>query len=223
MKAFLATLPSEENNQAGKLIRGALTELGQMVSGAEERKNKDRKRGNPFDERTGKTFDRGEEIRRLLSAEFEGKRWFEQDPEMARWMDELFEIQWFTDLRRAADLPLGVVQDPRGGQVSLGPQPEIQELGWVVQLRALQLEAKGDLRGTLSLFKTALGVARQLENNAPAWCYWGGFQLESVVLSHGLDRWLRKSRLRQGASPCSANDVAKACGGEPRPCRCDQG
>ncbi len=193
VKAFLATLPSEENNQAGKLIRDALAELGRQVSLADERFVRDTESGNAFNEGTGTAPDRAANIRRLLGAEAKGKNWFEQNPEMARWMDSLFESQWFADLRRAVDLPLGVVQDPRGGQVSLGPRPETQELGWVVQLRALQLEAKGDLRGTLSLFETALGVARQLENKAPSWSYWGGVQLEAVVLRLGLDRWLRKA------------------------------
>jgi hypothetical protein len=192
VKAFLATLPSEENNKAGKLIRDALAELGQLINVAEERIFRERKRGKPFEETTGIATDGSRDTRRLLDAEFEGNRRFSQDPELARWLDELFEIPWFTGLRKSADLPLGMVQDVRIAQLSVEPLPETQQLARVVELRALQLEAKGDLRGTLSLFETALGVSRQLENNAPLGSYWGGAFLEGVVLRQGLESWLQK-------------------------------
>ena len=91
-----------------------------------------------------------------------------QDPRIEGYLDRLFEKNaevW----REAAVLPLGLVGFSERipfTHESLGL--DARGLIFAIRLRNCQLEDRGDLKGTLELFATVLGIARQLEDNAPS-------------------------------------------------------
>src|SRR5262249_32846398 len=88
--------------------------------------------------------------------------WPKEDKEIGRWLDLLFDGKWAEQIRAAAKLPLGLVQDPRltfldtANELYLGRDIAEQFVG-----RALQLAAQGGHAGAIDIFGTVLALSRQ--------------------------------------------------------------
>lgn len=177
VQAYIASLPPEDN-EPGKLIRKGLEKLELRIDEAEQKTGALRAR-NPSHDYVSQFLFTNEE-----------NTWSTKDEqELGRWMDNLFEGEWYTDLRRAASLPLGMLRDLRADSQQF--QRDVQNLGWLLFFRSLQLEFRGDPKGALELFETGLGVSRQIKNYADSNLYRAGYQLEFSVLRGDLSAWLR--------------------------------
>src|SRR5262249_21278922 len=98
--------------------------------------------------------------------------WPKEDRAVGRWLDRLFQGEWVSLAKKAAQLPLGLVQDPRLGRreehESVDAPWECHQMARLLMARALQLQAKGDSRGALDLLETTLALSRQLRHDAPS-------------------------------------------------------
>jgi hypothetical protein len=175
MKAYLASLPSPEKNEARPLIRNALKAL------ADHKKIVEDKLGAPRD---------SQDYRSLLDEIFD-KGWPKKDQEIGSWLDQIFHGDWYPMARKAAQLPLGMVNDPRLTNVLSVAlfHNDCINMSRLILARALQLQAEGDSEKALDLLNTALGLSRQLKNHASHIFY--GHYFESAALA-GLDHWLQK-------------------------------
>ena len=126
--------------------------------------------------------------------------WPQQDKELSSWLDRLFEGNWFfegkwvEDAQKAAQLPLGVLENPRL------PQPkerwwntiqDCQDLAKAFVLRGLQRQAHGDPRAALKHFDTVLALSRQVKHDAPLAYLYCGDSMEAIAMV-GLRLWVQK-------------------------------
>lgn len=184
VQAYIASLPPD-NNEPGQLIRQGLENFEKRMEEAEKQTGAITKK-NPEYRHSGPPL---KSITSLLFTN-DDKDWTATDEqELSRWMDILFAGEWYNDLRRAASLPLGMVRDPRTATRQF--QIEEYNLGWLIYFRTLQLEFRGNPKGALELFETALGISRQIKNNANGHLYRAGYQLEAMVLRGDFGAWLR--------------------------------
>jgi len=181
-KAFIASLPPPEENEAGTLLRRALN--GMMAhyqrEGLFPRENEaleSRIQGHKRAAELAKVLDTG---------------WPKQDAEMGGTLDRLFEGDWADEARRASRLPLGLLQDPRRissheSLASLDTQCTIMSI--LFAARALQLQARGDSRSALNHLETLLALTRQTANNAPESIWNRAVYMEKFALA-GFQLWL---------------------------------
>ncbi len=194
VKAFAASLSELDRTDAGRLIREASREL------AKQREEVTAKLGPPKkplfpDERTKasapagaeegahqmpqtppEVFSYGEQLDEVLH-----KGWPKDAVELGHWLDALFARTWAADFRKAAALPLGLVQDPHS----------VQEAALLFSARALQLQARGDDTGGLDQVAVALGLARQLRHKTPLQHLLYSLDIEDTALEV-FNRWLEK-------------------------------
>jgi hypothetical protein len=186
VKAFEASLPTPEQNEAGRLMRAAAKELSEQLALV----NKEFPPPNT-EMVQGMMVSRESVWGRLYSALDNG--WPASDGELDRWLDRMFAGEWAAHFRQAAQMPLGVLFDPRGLNVN-SLLPDLQECRQAAQYfsgRALQLQARGDPAAGLDHLAVALALSRQLRNRSIYFCYWMGQGAETDAL-RGLDRWLDK-------------------------------
>lgn len=208
VRAFEASLPTLENNEAGPLIREAARELEVHQKAVRERLAPKQAEGPGAEAPMGEAGAAGEG-REPPSTHLERADrvlqtgWPKKDEDLGRWLDEMFAGAWAAKFRKAAAMPLGLVQDPRGVTFSsLCPhlQPT-REAALLFTVRALQLQARGDDAAALDNLLVVLGLARQIRHKEPLLHMLVGRAMESTALT-GLDRWLenvgpRKELLRR--------------------------
>ena len=176
MKAYFANLPSAEKNEAGPLLRSACKAM------AEQRKQVEDKLGAPSpspDNRGG--------YRRFLDEVLE-KGWPKKDEEIGPWLDHIFQGKWVNLARNAAELPLGMVDDPRLTSFFTATA-QCFDMGGLLMARALQWQARGDSETALDLLDTALALSRQLKNHSRH--FEDGHYMEEHALA-GYYHWLEK-------------------------------
>jgi hypothetical protein len=182
VKAFVASLPSNQN-LAGGLIREAATDLTD-----EERFVGTQKQPSEVsDEWPAKKLERA--LRHVVD-----KGWSNDDQkQIGPWLDRLFKGEWAEKAQQAANLPLGMVEDPRlADPVRPGQTPvrDYERLANLLVARALQLQAQGDSRAALDYLAAVLALSRQVQNYASGTVLDSAFNMESSALS-GLRHWLR--------------------------------
>ena len=179
VKAYIASLPPPEKNEAGPLLRKALKEM------AEHKKAVEAKLDPPSHAR-----DKPFAYRDFLVGVYE-TGWPKKDQEIGRWLDQLFQGDWVQMVRKAAQLPLGMLLDPR--QTDMGSSAlyhgDTYELGMLLMARALQSQARGESQKSLELLGTALALSRQLKNQSSRFDY--GYNLERPALA-GFSHWLNR-------------------------------
>jgi hypothetical protein len=196
VKAFTATLPPPEKNEAGPLIRSAAAAM------IDYRAKVEKKLGPPgaapgTDDQVqgeGPISPSGSIPYYRLQEDVLENGWSRRNYEIGRWLDSLFEGQWARDAQKGARLPLGMVQDPRltDAQTPLWQIcQETQEMAWLFAARALQLQARGDSRAALDHLETVLGLSRQMKNFAPAPLFLHGNSMEAMALT-ALQLWLER-------------------------------
>src|SRR5262249_30223295 len=163
LRAFEAGLPTPEKGRAGELIRAALQELDEQDKritekltppAPKEKGDAEAPREPPAAKEGGEPAtapsDANPELtyRNLLleqAAAAGEKGWPKEDRELGAWLDAMFAGEWAGKLRRAAALPLGLVQDPRAVHFYT-LSPDLHRAGLAATLltgRALQLQARG--------------------------------------------------------------------------------
>jgi len=164
VKGFIANLPPPHRNEAGLLLQSARAEMvrhpdmGALVK---------------YESGSVKAGSAKEWIETCLLAK--GLRWaldldwFHLDAATDSWLDQLFAEEWVINARRASQLPLGMVVDPRtADSVTLQEfSRDCRALANVFIVRALQLQARGDSRAGLRHLETVLALSRQVRNCAP--------------------------------------------------------
>jgi hypothetical protein len=207
VKAFVASLPPPEKNEAGLLVRRALADM------TTHRRQVESELGQPPDPEQlfrvitlarahlaeglsldGAPFSQGDGGYAELLNHVLRFGWPQQDQAVGRWLDRLFAGEWVGEAERAARMPLGVVEDPRLAQSDSALLATYQSCLSMARLfagRALQLEARGDLRGALNQLETLLGLSRQVRHAAPYLVLEGGNAMEASGV-WGLGPWLEK-------------------------------
>ena len=179
VRAFVAKLPDAEAN--GYWNFKDLEVLGTTVHTMQELETNRTPRGDITD---------------LLYENQTETQLLKQYPRMGERLESIFGTDSSAAMwKNAAAMPLGLVR--RSG-LDVSPHASLHVdstllIRLTIRLRACQLEERGDLKGALDLFETALGIARQIERNAPLEEFRAGVTLEGTVLTTGLDRWLRKA------------------------------
>jgi hypothetical protein len=181
VRAFAASLPTPENNEAGALIRQAAQALDQHEKEVNEE----------FKAEYGSIprLPQAKESRMLMD-DILLKGWTKDTSALGPWLDRMFQGQWAKDFQKAADLPLGMVVNLRiplsSGDATVGSCAEAADL---FTARALQLLAQGKRKQALEHIKVVLALSRQLCNKANFWNYQTGLHAQTVALS-ALERWL---------------------------------
>jgi hypothetical protein len=177
VKAFLASLPSREQNEAGSLIQHAA--LGMQKYRQKVRQD---------------TLRDGLDPDVAIDVKAKPLLTLKNALEIGHLLDQLFERDWVKEAHKAAALPLGMVEDPRRvswiqGNADSGP--DYEGLAELFSARALQLQVKGDSRASLDHLETALALARQVQNYATGRVLEAAHRMESSALIT-LGLWLEK-------------------------------
>lgn len=169
--AYEASLPTVEENRAGRLIDRAAKELTGQLSGGGANRLHDLEKVPPGD-------------------------W--TDGAQGQWLETLCAGAWATHLREAAALPLGMIKDPRETtREQWGPTLEgLRHASAALRYRAVQLQAKGDDAGALDQLAILLALSRQLRSHTAADAYLMGVAVEKRALE-SLALWQQ----RLGAQP----------------------
>src|SRR5207249_10508702 len=114
--------------------------------------------------------------------------WPEDGAELGSLLDRLCEEGWIEDLREAAGLPLGIVEDPRSPMPTL-PPAAYQRVAQVLTVRALQIQARGNQVSALDHLLWALALSRHLRHWTAA-SYYEAVDVTERMALRGLERWL---------------------------------
>src|SRR4029077_1078166 len=88
--------------------------------------------------------------------EIEEKGWPKKNQEIGRWVDQIFQGEWIKMVQKAAQLPLGMFQDPRLTDILSGQfHGEFFNMGRLLMVRALQVQAWGESQKALNILNTA--------------------------------------------------------------------
>jgi hypothetical protein len=196
VKASFASLPTPEHNEAGRLINRGMQALFEKET---QVRTEMFRRHNPPPPLPGEPPRLlSDPTRNVLFSErlfnaAGADSWPAGDTELNEWLDLMFAGAWANQFWQAADLPLGMVEDPRGLMLNRTiPDDVVQRRGLVDRLytaRALQLQSRGKNAEALELFAVALAVRRNLLNQAPLWLFhWS--QWAEVQTLNGFNRWL---------------------------------
>jgi hypothetical protein len=188
--AYKAGLPTPEENEAGRRVRGACLNLeSKRRLAASQRPGR-----RPFGETAAD---------RVLAVPHRG--WPADDPELGAWMDQLFSDEWTDWLGRpvaegwtrqldeAAGLPPGLVEDPRD-QAAQDPRPLLdaaRDAAAVLAARGLQEQARGGDAAFPRRLRTGLVLARCLRRHGDEEAAARAREIE-VLLLDGLVCWLEQ-------------------------------
>jgi hypothetical protein len=112
-------------------------------------------------------------------------------------LDQLFTHAWAKNVRQGAELPLGVILDPRDWQLnSPAPVlPSVQNAGRLFNARALLLIRRGNLADALEHLHVVLALSRQLRHLAPSESAAMGQALEWAALD-SFEKWRQSARVK---------------------------
>jgi ABC-type transport system involved in multi-copper enzyme maturation permease subunit len=188
--AFVASLPTPEENEAGQLIRGACSQVADLEKRWVEMRptkplfpNDPRGAEGSFLIQLGEVLERG---------------WPDGKPELAGLLDEAFAANWPKRLQEASTKPVGVVEDPRRLTV-FGPERYLQPAltaSRLLAVRGLQVQKMdNDPAVFIDHFTAGMALGRTLWNHSTTRSARAGWSVQSQQLD-GLDRWLEQLRGR---------------------------
>ncbi len=186
---FVASLPTPEENEAGRLIRGGcgrLDNLRQAWEGQEPRMPL-----GPHDIR------RGVPANKDLLGRFSGVLvlgWPDENDDRGAWLDRAFEADWWKPFAEASRKPTGVVEDPRDFTVH-GPSRTLVPARLAAVLfaaRGLQIQKmKGDPAVFVDHLAISLAIVRNLQNHGPSLAALFAHNIETGQID-ALTRWLEQ-------------------------------
>jgi hypothetical protein len=190
--AYRASLPSEAENQAGRLTASALRRLA-VVRGT-------------FDRTPLAKDDRLRDARAAAIAkpfptyflclqqveDVAAHGWRPSRDLAAPFLDVMFEDDWAKDLAAASELPTGVAFDPRELNLANSPDLFIQyDAGVLLVARGLQLQADDHPEGFVAKLRMGLSLARNIQHRSPPSIFGFGRYADWRVL-RGVERWLER-------------------------------
>lgn len=128
----------------------------------------------------------------LLTALFEG--WPNRRSDLGDRLDAQFRKEWYGHVVKAADSPLGIVEDAKLLMLNNHRSSQWQQLEFlnqVLAVRGLQMQASGDHGAFVDQLRISLALSRNVQNHAPLENVRIGRQAE-VICVDALDRWLEK-------------------------------
>jgi hypothetical protein len=208
VQEYLASIPGEEHNQAGRFVQDLADELPERIKSIRENLGPLVK--PPFPQvklgesphgltilqgkNTGsEAYDYAAQAEEVL---LDG--WPADAGKFGEWLGQVCEGRWVEHARRAAELPTGIVHLPSNGdgwpdfQVSNLYRRAVVLLG----ARALQLQAAGKDAASLDCIAAALAISRNLCNYATSAQYGAGSGHDLISL-----RTLRRWALKPGIGP----------------------
>jgi hypothetical protein len=190
VRAFAASIPPPEENTAGLKIRSAWSTVTTLTNALPARRSIRPLFPVPQPIDADLKFDsQGQQVLR--------RGWPAGESELGHWLDQIFappfRDTWYKPLDEAADLPLGVVEDPRqtGIHIPRDRWTNAPLLNDILAVRGLQMQARGQPRVFVDHLRIGLALARHLQHLAPPHVAHLGRQAEHTWIP-ALDRWLEK-------------------------------
>lgn len=194
VQAFTAEIPSldKERNEAGMKIRNAWNHVEKLTaklyvvdSGKPlfDDMLVDGDKKNTFVRQIGTAFNRG---------------WPDHFSEVGDWLNVQFrenaKEDWYSELKAAARLPLGAVEDTKllTFDTRLRDWNSLHALNEILAARSLQRQTAGDARAFVDNVRISLALSRNFRNHTPQVLAQIGLDAECGVLRCALDRWLEK-------------------------------
>jgi hypothetical protein len=169
LRPFLASLPGPERNQAGQFTRSAVEKYMAIQ----------RTLPGP--------------LRRLLSDRLQRlEPWRDYSPVLEPGLNRIFEFDWASDLRKAAWLPVGLVDSPRSpsGATRVQTAYSALEMSVLLGARVLQRVREAPERSAaLDYLNDLLALTRNLRRAAPNSLYNVGLAGENGALDV-VEEWL---------------------------------
>jgi hypothetical protein len=215
LKDFLASLPSPNANAGGELAASALRRLEELERNVfEEQPDGLRLHpiGRPLLGPAGSFFNYYPQAQLVAD-----DGWQIDNNRLRAFLDLTFDDTWAKQLAESANLPTGVVVDPREITLAtLFAVPESRNSGVAATLlvaRGLQRQADGDPGAFVDHLQTGLSLARNLRNHGGRLLVTRSVQVERRMLG-GVEKWLEKLDGRADLLR-KALDVLRDHGGQP--------
>jgi hypothetical protein len=192
VNAYRASLPTPQQNEGGQLTLAALTRLLEVeLTFVSDEPSPGLLRlpgpGQP-PPRGARFFDYFTRVTHALE-----HGWPADDRPLAAFVELMSNDAWARDLAHSAELPAGVVADPRE-TVFLSLRDQLQAAEFAAALlaaRGLQRQAEGDPAAFLASLKTGLALARNLRHHTVSMSVLRSRQVEAR-LEEGVERWLER-------------------------------
>ncbi len=183
MDAFTKSLPKVEDDQAGYLIRKALTRVGSLRKTLDSSSLPLRQVGF---EGLPKTINF--DMQMQIAAE---RGWHGNETELAGWVDQWFDGTWENNLDDATKEPLGVIENPKTLTIASKKEAigHARIVPYLLTVRGLQQQACGKPEEFVKDLRIGLNLARNLRHKSPVDAVLMAIHVERVILK-GLDHWL---------------------------------
>jgi len=181
--AWEAGLPPPEQNKGGQLVRRGLAQFADVRRSLPERMAKGAL--GPGARPAGEQF-------QFQAEQVAMEGWRERFPELPGWLDEVFKGDWHRELAKAADCPVGMVEDPRRFNLNAAWRnyENARAAAALLAARGLQRQkAHDDPAAFVGYLRTGLALARHMAHNATYAGAWSALGVERVMLV-ALERWL---------------------------------
>jgi hypothetical protein len=189
MPTFAATIPSmdQTKNAAGMEMHAAWHEVEQLTQALRFNNERPRKPLFPNDNDARSNTFQSE----ILAVYSDG--WPNRPSDLGDKLDAWFQKEWYEHLRKAAKLPLGVVEDAKLLTVNshTGRWDLLVSLNELLAVRGLQMQTRGDHKTFVDNLEISLVLSRNVQNHAPPLLVRFGRQAELACVN-ALDRWLEK-------------------------------
>jgi hypothetical protein len=191
VQAFVASLPTPEENKAGRMIPLAASDLEHFVRQVDAEFPGLAKAARPgAAEEAPPALDKSPPYSNQIW-QIPEKGWPQGQPELARWFDRIFEGKWADQFRTISQLPPGMVVNLQtaNSSTNLDYLHSCRMAGVLFTARALQVQARKGPKNGLDHLEVALGLSRQLMHKAVYLSYITGLGAQGDALA-GIENWL---------------------------------
>jgi hypothetical protein len=189
--AFEASMPTPEENAGGRLAVTALNRLADVQRNLDQAQANARLAVLPADQAQAPEESFFTCLARANDVAARG--WQPEDRRLGAFLDRMFADRWARDLAAAAELPPGIVVDPR----DITPSSPIQGAQFagpastLLVARGLQMQARGDDAAFVDNLRTALALARNMRHRTVAISVLIGEGVRARAVG-GVERWLER-------------------------------
>lgn len=188
--AYRESLPSAEQNVAGRLLRHAVSTYAEHRRLVDNQASYLQRVVSPQEY----GFDREAMSRQEAFQEVLDHGWPENDGELARWLNQMLASEWVEEVSAAVRFPPGMLEDPRTSHLTLFGSTlswDCTHMGLLLVARAHQLQAGRDAPRALDHLEQALRLAAHMKQDAPQDLFRWAVGVEQAALG-GLRLWLQK-------------------------------
>jgi hypothetical protein len=190
VREFVSSLPTPEENAGGLLTSDALLRVEQLprtlVITDDPRPPLPAPGRQPLPRKSFAGF-----INQTF--EISNRGWKADDRELGLFLDTVFDDRWARDLARAAELPTGLLEDPRGRTLATPERGffSAREAAALLVARGLQQEFAGKPDVFVSDLRTGLAMVRNLRHGTLSLGSLDGNAAEWFMAA-GVERWLER-------------------------------